>query len=284
MDSAPEQRPDGEDGRRVDAPGTFHHIWLWEAEALVLTDTHGPDEHHRHVAVQVVVSLGGPTAMRADHGDWHRAPGTVVASDVPHAYDSGRQPTLGLWVDPASAVGRALADGYVADRSLAVLDDGVADEIAGAAPVPPDRPMPATEARTVFDRACAALLGRKPHREPLDPRVLEVLHELEGEVTLPPVADLAAVVGLSPSRLQHLVREQIGVPLSRWVLWRRTLVALDLMLQGATSTDAAFETGFADAPDLTRRFREFFGAPPTAAVQDPRTRFVISSRLTLPAA
>lgn len=66
--------------------------------------------------------------------------------------------------------------------------------------------------------------------------------------------------------------------LSRWLLWRRTLVALD-MLQAVSATQAAHEAGFADGAEFCRRFRESFAAAPTAAVQDPRIRAVVCSRL-----
>lgn len=274
-------------GRRAGAAGTYWRGWFWEAEALVLTDfTDEPDVCHRHVAVQVVVSLGSPTAMRLADGGWQVCLGSVIASDVPHTYDARAQPTLGLWIDPASTVGRALADRYLADARMAVLDAELSRAIAAVAPPTadsppsPDRPSSPVVARNLFDRAVEQLVGDQLTRVPLDPRVATVLDRLEGATRLPAVASLAAEVGLSASRLQHLVRDQLGIPLSRWLMWRRTLRAFDLILQGTSVTQAAYDAGFADGPDFTRRFREFFAAPPTAGVQDPRIQATVCSRLT----
>lgn len=75
------------------------------------------------------------------------------------------------------------------------------------------------------------------------------------------------------------MRDEVGISQSRWLLWRRTLVALDRMLQGTSATQAAHEAGFADSAEFTRRFREFFAAAPTAAVHDPRIRAVVCIRL-----
>lgn len=250
-----------------------------EAEALILTDAAHPDVCHRHVALQVVVSLGGLTAMRLADGNWHVGLGTVVASDAPHAYDSRLVPSLGLWIDPVSAVGRALADRYLGSQPLAVLDDDLSRQVGAAVGGAAAPSLATAAARALFEHAIKALLGDLPSQAPLDPRVAAVLRRLEAGSYLPPVAELAAEVGLSPSRLQHLVRDQVGVSLSRGLLWRRTLVALDHMLQGASATQAAHQAGFADGAEFTRRFREFFAAAPTAAVQDPRIRAVVCSRL-----
>lgn len=279
MVDQPAPATSGGGGRRARAEGTYWQGWFWEAEVLILTDFAETDVMHRHVALQVVVSLGHPAAMHLADGRCRVSLGTVVASDVPHAYDSGDQPTLGLWIDPSSAVGRALADRYLAGGDLAVLDHELSRRVGAGAPRVPDPVLSAEAARALFERAAQELLGGQVVPAALDPRVAAVLHRLEGATRLPPVATLAAEVDLSASRLQHLVRDQVGITLSRWLQWRRTLVALDLILNGTTVTEAACRAGFADGADFTRRFREFFAAPPTAAVQDPRIRAVVSSRL-----
>lgn len=279
MADEPGQARSAGGGRRAEAAGTYLQGWFWEAEALILTDTSLTDAFHRHVALQVVVSLGRPTAMRLADGEWQVGLGTVVASDLPHAYDSRSQPSLGLWIDPTSTVARALADQYLGAAGLAVLDDALCRRVAAAAPRNPNPALGTTAAREVFDHAVGELLGTAVTRPPLDPRVAAVLHQLEGRTRLPPVAALAEGVGLSPSRLQHLVREQVGISLSRWLLWRRTLVALDRILRGTSVTEAAYEAGFADGPDFTRRFREFFATAPSAALHDSRIRIVVCSRL-----
>lgn len=150
------------------------------------------------------------------------------------------------------------------------------------------RPIAPTVMTTVRDvrypSAAHAGLGRQGNAQILARSAADPTRAcgFPGRATrLPPVATLAAEVDLSTSRLQHLVRDQVGIPLSRWLLWRRTLVALDLILNGTTVTEAAYRAGFADGPDFTRRFREFFAAPPTAALQDPRIHTVVCSRLAV---
>lgn len=74
---------------------------------------------------------------------------------------------------------------------------------------------------------------------------------------------LARRAHLSPSRFAHLFREQTGLPVRNYVLWRRLLYALNCLQQGQSITTAAHEAGFTDGAHLCRSFRRVFGATPT---------------------
>ena len=78
----------------------------------------------------------------------------------------------------------------------------------------------------------------------------------EGPVRLAP---LAARAGLSPDRFRHLFAAQIGIPLRRYVLWRRMALAASGLAKGRTITAAAHEAGFADAAHFARTIKRMFG-------------------------
>jgi AraC-like DNA-binding protein len=68
---------------------------------------------------------------------------------------------------------------------------------------------------------------------------------------------------LSESRLQHLFRDQVGVPIRRYLLWHRYLTALSLLADGASVTRAAHAAGFAGSAHLTRTAVRMNGFTPT---------------------
>lgn len=76
-------------------------------------------------------------------------------------------------------------------------------------------------------------------------------------------ASLARIVGLSESRLRHLVLEQLGVPLVRVRWWLQMRVVAKTLARGVTLTEAAHEAGFSDAAHFTRTFRRMFGFAPS---------------------
>ncbi len=76
------------------------------------------------------------------------------------------------------------------------------------------------------------------------------------------IGTLAARVHLSPSRFAHLFKEQVGVPVRRYVLWQKMRRALDLAIAGDSLTTAALSAGFADSAHLSRTVRALMGVAP----------------------
>jgi AraC-like DNA-binding protein len=54
------------------------------------------------------------------------------------------------------------------------------------------------------------------------------------------------------SNTGRLFRDQVGVPIRRYLLWHRYLTALSLLADRASVTHAAHAVGFADSAHLTR--------------------------------
>ena len=76
------------------------------------------------------------------------------------------------------------------------------------------------------------------------------------------IETLAARVHLSPSRFAHLFKQQVGVPVRRYVLWQKMRRALDLAMAGNSLTTAALSAGFADSAHLSRTVRAIMGVAP----------------------
>lgn len=110
----------------------------------------------------------------------------------------------------------------------------------------------------------ASLPGLNPARCP-DERIARTIDRVDAD----PAGlgwnhrSLAALAHLSPSRFQALFRAHTGQSVQQYVLWRRLLLALGLLLRGHSVTHTAVETGFADAAHLSRSFRKIFGAAPS---------------------
>lgn len=102
-----------------------------------------------------------------------------------------------------------------------------------------------------------------------DPRIACVLEyisaELDGRMT---IAEVASVVGLSPSRLEHLFSEQVRIPISRYLLWVRLRKALEMMSLGMSLTEVAYTVGFADSAHLSRTFRRMLGIAPSMMLKN----------------
>ncbi|MGH7342743.1 MAG: helix-turn-helix domain-containing protein, partial [Candidatus Rokuibacteriota bacterium] len=243
-------------------------VYFWDDRVLYV----GPDVPsvlHAHHAVQVVVSLSAPLRFRSSaRAPWRMYGGAIVPSDLPHQTHPPVSLLATFWLDPETddakrvvaacgahaiqPIARARVR-MVAPRLRACVEDGLGypvarerlDEVVGIL-APCEKTGPAAAVDPRVSRACELLRAAPGRRVPL--------------------AQLAAAVALSPSRLAHLLRPHLGLPLRRYLLWLRLRDALREMAQGATITAAAHAVGFADAPHLDRTFRRMLGFMPSAAL------------------
>ncbi|MET9952811.1 AraC family transcriptional regulator [Streptomyces sp. NPDC006339] len=82
--------------------------------------------------------------------------------------------------------------------------------------------------------------------------------------------DVAAVAGISPSRLGHLFAQEVGMSFPTYVRWARLRRAIELVRAGATLTQAAYGAGFCDSSHLTRVVHEMFGLAPSELLRGVR--------------
>lgn len=111
--------------------------------------------------------------------------------------------------------------------------------------------------------ACQAALPAQGNR--LDPRIRACLDLLTRTLDAPPaVAEVAAQVGMSPSRLAHLFRAEMGLGIAQWRDQRRIQVACDLLATtGHTIAAVAQAVGFTTQSRFGTRFRQLTGASPS---------------------
>jgi AraC-like DNA-binding protein len=126
-------------------------------------------------------------------------------------------------------------------------------------------------ARLLYDDIITTIT-HVPHREVvLDPRIREVLGRLKTEepdtVSVP---ELARGVGLSADRFMHLFKENMGLPVRKYLLWLKLQRAARAMKSGANLTRAAHEAGFSDSAHLSRTFKDMFGLSPSRVLANQR--------------
>ena len=101
---------------------------------------------------------------------------------------------------------------------------------------------------------------------PMDPRVLLALARMKVDPTQQfAVTRVAAQVGLSRSRFQHLFKELTGHSftscLKRFRLARAELLLAD---SGLSIKEIGFRCGYSNAPSFSRDFKRQFGSSPSS--------------------
>lgn len=71
--------------------------------------------------------------------------------------------------------------------------------------------------------------------------------------------EVAQQLNLSESRFLHLFKQEMHIPWRPYLLWRRLLCAVSVLITGRSATEAAHVAGFSDSAHLSRTFKKMFG-------------------------
>ena len=221
---------------------------------------------HAHHAIQIVVALDDCVAICGRDGEWHESGGIVVRSDAEHSFDCNGALGVMVFVDPESGEGAWLSAALRRDITLVANArmDAIRDELRAFV----DRPEDSDDVAALVRRSVQALRpGAVPVRR-LDPRVTRVLDAIRASDDLRISLDKAAGMAiLSPTRFAHLFKDQVGLPFSRYMLWRKLTRAMVAIGSERTIAAAAHAADFADAAHLTRTFYQMFGMAPSVLMQ-----------------
>jgi len=245
----------------------------WPGGSLWIGRHVGRIQDHAHHAIQISLAMAGSFEVQASSWPQPRETrGMVVMPDRRHRFDGRGAMVATLFVEPNSVRGAALKQRFTG-FDLALLRDAevnpavvnLKNRYAAAAP---DESM-----RHSAEAAICRIAGKPSTVAETDRRVTSAIAWMGRRLGTPIRLDeVAAAVHLSPSRFRHLFVSHTGVSLRAWLLWARVDHAVTTAFGGRSWTDAAHESGFADAAHLTRTCRRVFGLAPTMLVPESPAR------------
>ena len=252
--------------------GGIGRVVMWPGGCLWIGRNSGHALPHAHHSIQISVALDAPDgAFRLRGGssrEWVRPTAAVVPPHLRHEFDGCGGSVAQIFVEPETERGRALLAriGSAGIRRLAIDDiRRGADELRRRWHTKkPDDATLVAAGRLVIEDLC----GPAQERPGTTPRIAAAVDFISSRIASEfSLADVAAAVHLSPSRLRHLFVEEVGTTFRGYVLWRRILLAAAAMMAGRSWTEAAHAAGFADSAHLSRTFRRMFGVSPRTVIK-----------------
>ena len=239
---------------------------LWEGGFLLTARAQGVVPAHAHHAIQIVIALDGCVAIRGKDDGWRESRGIIVRADAEHSFDCNAALGVMVFVDPESSEGAWLSASLRED--ITSVADTRLDSIVPEWRAFAEHPDESGDIVALIRRGVHGLRpGLAPARR-LDPRVTTVLDAIRASDDLRISLDTAAEMAfLSPTRFAHLFKEQVGLPFSRYMLWRKLTRAMVLIASEETIAAAAHAADFADAAHLTRTFYQMVGMAPSALMR-----------------
>jgi AraC-like DNA-binding protein len=235
----------------------FHsQLYLGKGRALYC----GPLQHleaHVYGAPVLHVGIYGPFRMMLGDGTWRSHRAAIVPPGLRHALDVAGGVHGKLFVETDSPSASAFRRRFPYRRG-AVTDLNDPETVEIFRWIFEDDPQ-----QEAVERRLDLLFAPGPEETHLDPRIQKIVELIRNEPDRNySQGELAASLGLSPSRLLHLFSEQVGVPYRRFRMWKRLMLSFELLHDQDNMTLAALDSGFADATHFSHAFRDTFGVNP----------------------
>ena len=249
---------------------TKNYLFLWEGMYLFIG--YGLETHsHNHHALQLAITTDEPFRMKVKEGDWGNYSSLMLASDCQHQCNAAQSRLIFISIDPSTYISKKLKEDFMKSSPFNIL------------------PGSSTK---IFINDLMPLLNNSNNCNAILELILEFIAELSGTVStsLHPVIDsriekviriiknshdkkitlefIAQSVFLSESRLVHLFKEQIGIPIRKYILWNRINLAVKKIINKESLTEAAYSAGFSDAAHFSRTFSKVFGISPSTILKN----------------
>jgi AraC family chemosensory pili system transcriptional regulator ChpD len=252
-------------------------VRLGDAELAAVEPASGGFPPHSHDEYVISVNVVGHERVRLDRATFE------VGTEEVTLYNPGQVQSCRTEVP--DGVRWSCVSMYVAPEDLQALTGGRAVEFAHPVVFAPDlrssllRAATSTAAGTdeasrriaaerlevllvaLLERA--VLSGDRPSQGAGSLRLQPVLERLRDDLSCtPPLAELAALVGLSREQLIRSFTRAMGVPPYAWHLQLRVAQGRRLLRGGQSPSQVAHLLGFSDQSHFHRRFRDAYGQTP----------------------
>ena len=203
-------------------------------------------KRHAHFPIEVVFALSGQIEIATDDGQCTPVQSAIIPSNTPHTFICLEGTCQLYFFDPTALAGQQLLAHYpMTDREPAFLDDLPLEHFVAKHVLFPEQ-QPQGDA--CFDpriQQCLDWINQHFETEAVDMRLL------------------SRKIFLSPSRLAHLFKTQIGISIHQYVLWKKIELAMLRFMAGDSLIDCAYASGFTDASHLNKTFKKMFGIHPS---------------------
>jgi AraC-like DNA-binding protein len=237
-------------------------IYLSDQRSLFLGQPPPSSGRFSIVAARLILSLQGPLYYQLEEqGPRRRASGLLLPAGLRIALDTRQALIADLYLDTPSEFQHLQQLTHARSLHLGVREE------AGLRATFCQLHVTAPSAAQCWERLepWLAPVDRTLGDYAEDPRVARTRQRIQQSARENLAAEqLAQEVGLSASRLACLFKQEMGMPIRHYRLWRRLYQAIVHLSQGASLTEAALASGFSDSSHFSRTYVQLLGIQPSA--------------------
>lgn len=205
---------------------------------------------HRHFYIEVAFPLSGNLSVKTADRDYNNIESIVINSNWKHSFDCMEGECQLYFIDPTSSIGTSLLDQWLTNKKNIRVDSFLS--------------LPDFNKQYVNGHT-----NRKTPERDIDERINACLDWIETNFSREGinVKKISEVALLSDSRFAHIFKEQTGISVYQYILWKKVEEAILLSQEGFSLTQCAYSLGFTDSAHFTRTFKNMFGISPYFALK-----------------
>lgn len=248
----------------------MNHLIIWKETSLFLGRNSTSISEHKHPMIQLIICINDYFSWKDSNNNWVEKRALLVAPNQTHQCNATGKEILIIGVDPESIFGQFITSYHLKSAPIIDFPSSFLEklEIVNINENIKDSNWGQLYSNIKF------LFGFNTTKFPLkktDERIKNVLSFISENIhTKITTETLMNTSCLSESRLLHLFKQEMGLPIRNYILWHRLQLAFKEISKGHSLTEVAYLTGFSDQSHLTRTFVKVIGATPSSLLKNSK--------------
>lgn len=236
---------------------------FWDKDNIAFIGNQVNSTEHAHCVLQAFLSLDDPLQVTVGNKQIS-GKCVIVNKNARHIFSCDKKIRLSILIEPSSSFAKELIKKF--DGDYLIYNDGLEgiQQKSSALVNTSDKQL-----YIDFIQDFKKYLAIESNAKVLDERIVELLGILQNcDCFDHTIESFASSVSLSSSRLSHLFREQIGVPLKSYILFHQLEKAFTALLSGTSITDAAMLAGFDSPSHFASTVKKWMGMSVSTSIKD----------------
>ena len=227
---------------------------------------------HKHYCYKVAVSLDHQIECSVGESTYTATKGFVVNGNALHRCISSDGPVLSILIEPQSPWGNKIRE-ILGDRDFVRFEEIL--DVDRLGPVLPLNHAFLKDADLIphIFKLMFLVTGLKIQDSNLiDPRVRRIIDYISAHLTTNITnREIENLSNLSFHRTRHLFAAEVGIPLSRYILWHRLRCTLKTVIEsGESLSKVCRDYHFTDLSHFHKTFKNIFGLNPSTFLAECR--------------
>lgn len=232
---------------------------------------HAVIDIHYHHCFQIVVSIHNTFDCKIADTNYSNFKGFVINQRHKHSCMAKDSSVIVFLIDAESSIGQNIKK-LLNEKIFLNIEDVLSAEQLQLLQVNENERFDIEILSEKYALLCQMLFLDNLEIQPLDSRIEQAIKYIETNISQKiELSEIADLTHLSGERLRHLFAEQIGIPFSQYILWKRIKkVIYEVLKKDISLADASIQYGFSDDAHFSKTYKRMFGASAKPMLKNSR--------------